>query len=112
MLLNAAEYITLYYPESPYTHPPYRQSPGVRWALITNTSMQGLTRVWRRHAGIPMGFTGYHCAPEPEVVGRNKVWTGCVVEWKNGSDRGAIRLFGPIIERDGEFKFLTYASDY
>jgi len=112
MLLNAAEFITLYYPESPYTHPPYRQSPEVRWQLITNTSMQGASRVWTRHAGMPMGFTGYRCDPKPEIVGRNKVWTGCVVEWKNGSGQGTVRLFGPIIERDGEFKFLTYASDY
>jgi len=112
MLLNAAEYITFYYPESPYTHAPYRQSPGVRWSLITSTSSQGASRVWSRHAGLPMGFTGYRCNANPEIVGRNRVWTGCMVEWKNGSERGTIRLFGPIIERNGEFKFLTYASDY
>ena len=113
MLLNAAEYITLYYPESPYTHPPYRQSPGVRWALITNTSMQGASRVWKRHAGLPHGLHRLSLRSRSQrSLGRNKVWTGCVVEWKNGSDRGAVRLFGPIIERDGEFKFLTYASDY
>ena len=59
-----------------------------------------------------MGFTGYRCDPEPEVMGKNRIWTGCVVDWKNATDSGAIRLFGPIIERDGEFKFVTYASDY
>ena len=112
MLLDAAEYITFYYPESPYTHAPYRQSPGVRWSLITSTSSQGAARVWSRHAGLPMGFTGYRCNPKPEIMGRNQVWTGCVVEWKNGPEHGTIRLFGPIIERDGEFKFVTYASDY
>jgi hypothetical protein len=112
MLMNAAEYITLYYPESPYTHAPYRQSPGIRWALITNTSMQGASRVWSRHAGLPMGFTGYRCDPNPELLGKNRIWTGCVVDWKNESGKGSLRLFGPIIERDGEFKFVTYASDY
>jgi hypothetical protein len=112
MLLTAAEYITFYYPESPYTHPPYRQSPGVRWALIMSTTTRGAGRVWQRHAGLPMGFTRYRCDPEPEVMGANRIWTGCVVEWKNGAGSGAVRLFGPIIERDGAFKFLTYGSDY
>ena len=112
MLMNAAEYITLYYPESPYTNAPYRQSPGIRWALITNTSMQGASRVWSRHAGLPMGFTGYRCVPNPELLGKNRIWTGCVVDWRNESGKGSLRLFGPIIERDGEFKFVTYASDY
>ena len=112
MLMNAAEYITFYYPVSPYTRPPYRQSPGVRWALITNTSIQGASRVWSRHAGQSMGYTGYRCDPEPEILGQNRIWTGCVVEWKNEPQRGSVRLFGPIIERDGQFKFVTYASDY
>lgn len=112
MLMSAAEFITLYYPESPYTHPPYRQAPGVRWALITGTSSQGAARVWQRHAGLPLGFTGYRCDPTPETLGRNRIWTNCLVEWKNASGRGAARLFGPILERDGEFKFLTYSSDY
>jgi len=112
MLMTAAEYITFYYPESPYTRPPYRQAPDVRWALITNTSLQGASRVWSRHAGLPMGYTGYRCDPEPEILGQNRIWTGCVVEWKNKSGQGAIRLFGPIIERNGQFKFVTYASDY
>jgi hypothetical protein len=112
MLVNAAEYITLYYPESPYTRPPYRQSPGVRWGLMQAVSSQGATRVWQRHAGLPMGYAGYTCDPQPEEVGRNRLWTGCKLAWKNASGQGEIGLFGPIIERDGEFKFLTYASDY
>ena len=112
MLMNAAEYITFYYPESPYTRPPYRQSPAVRWSLITNTSLQGASRVWTRHAGLPMGYTGYRCNPEPEILGQNRIWTGCVVDWENGAQKGSVQLFGPIIERDGEFKFVTYASDY
>ncbi|MGH7752992.1 MAG: hypothetical protein ACREN5_09260, partial [Gemmatimonadales bacterium] len=36
MLMNAGEYIAFYYPESPYTRRPYRQSPAIRWLLIQN----------------------------------------------------------------------------
>ena len=112
MLMNAAEYITFFYPESQYTKAPYRQSPGVRWGLITNSSLQGASRVWERHAGQPFGFIGYRCNPEPTMLGRNRIWNGCIVEWKNQHQQGAMQLFGPIIERDGEFKFVTYGSGY
>ena len=108
MLMSAAEYITFFYPESPYTKPPYRQSPSVRWGLITNASVKGSSRVWERHAGQPMGFTGYRCDQEPTEMGKNRIWTNCAVELKTGP----IALFGPIIERDGQFKFVTYGSGY
>jgi hypothetical protein len=81
----------------------------VRWGLITNSSLQGASRVWTRHAGQPLGFTGYRCDPEPTALGRNLIWTGCVVERKGAAP---LELFGPIIERDGQFKFVTYASGY
>jgi hypothetical protein len=108
MQMNAAEFITFFYPESQYTRPPYKQSPAVRWGLITSASVQGSSRVWERHAGQPMGFAGYRCDPESIELGRNRIWTHCVVELKTGP----IELFGPIIERDGQFKFVTYGSGY
>lgn len=110
LLMTAAEYITFFYPESQYTKPPYRQSPGVRWGLITNASMQGASRVWERHSGQPLGFIGYRCDAEPTVLGKNRIWTGCAVERKDQT--APLQLFGPIIERDGAFKFVTYASGY
>ena len=112
MLLSAAEYITFYYPASPYTKPPYRQSPGVRWFLITNNSSQGATRVWQRHAGDPLGLVDYTCDPTPELLGLNRIWTDCVLRLRTAEGERRLHLFGPIIERDGWFKFLTYASDY
>jgi len=112
MLLNAAEYITFFYPESPYSRAPYRQAPGIRWGLMMSTSSQGAGRVWQRHAGQSLGFGGYQCDAEPEVLGRNQIWKNCVVTLQGTAGARAIRLFGPIIERDGEFKFLTYGSDY
>lgn len=112
MLLDPAEYITFYYPESPYTRPPYRQSPSLRWHLISSTSSQGAGRVWQRHAGRPLGFHGYRCSAEPTVMGKNRIWGGCRVALEDSSGTREVRLFGPVIERDGRFKFLTYGSDY
>ena len=112
MLLTAAEYITFYYPESPYTRPPYRQKPALRWFLITNSSAQGASRVWQRHAGTPLGYAGYSCTAEPEMLGSNRIWHQCVIKLNQAGGGRQLRLFGPIIERNGRFKFLSYAADY
>ena len=112
MLLNAEEFITFYYPESPYTRAPYRQSPRVRWLLMLNISDQGATRVLRRHGGAGLGYRGYHCPSDPEILGQNRIWTGCAVRFVEAGDVVERRLFGPILERGGRFKFLTYGSAY
>jgi hypothetical protein len=112
MLVNAAEFITFYYPESKYTRPPYRQKPSLRWFLMATASSQGAARVWQRHGGLPLAYAGYRCDPVPEVVGHNRIWTNCVVTLQRGPEKLERRLFGPILERDGEYKFLSYGTDY
>ena len=112
MLMTAAEYITFYYPESPYIRPPYRQKPSLRWFLISSSSSQGLARVWQRHAGSPLGYSGYRCAAQPELQGYNRIWHDCVLRFRETGGERQLRLFGPIIEREGRFKFLSYSSDY
>lgn len=112
MLMTAAEYITFYYPESPYTRTPYRQKPALRWFLISSSSSQGAARVWQRHAGSPLGYSGYRCTAQPDVQGNNRIWHDCVLRLRQTGGERQLRLFGPIIERDGRFKFLSYSSDY
>lgn len=112
MHLSPAEFITLYFPESRYLDGPYRQSPRLFWFLLTNRSSQGLTRVLRRHGGAPLGFVGYRCAGDPEVAGRNRVWGRCVIERDVEGTRADFRFFGAIIEREGRYKFFSYASGY
>jgi hypothetical protein len=43
-------------------------------------------------------------------LGPNRIWKNCSVGLQSATGVRSIRLFGPIIERGGEFKFLTYAS--
>ena len=52
MLINPAEFITFYYPESGYTRPPYRQKPGLRWFLMNNSRVPSTmgTRIQRMGA--------------------------------------------------------------
>ncbi|HEY0672240.1 MAG TPA: hypothetical protein VGD27_08245 [Longimicrobiales bacterium] len=109
LIIDASEFIDLYYPSSIFARPPYHQDPELRWFLIQENSNKGLTRLLRRFAGQPTGFRGYHCAPEPTIEGKNKVWDRCRVEW--GASSAPVRAFSTIIERDGRFKILSYAND-
>jgi len=53
---------------------------------------------------------GYRC-DKAEVDGRLTLWTRCVVRVRESGRVKELRLFGTIVERDGRFKFTSYASD-
>jgi hypothetical protein len=111
MLMNAAEFIDLYYPTSIYARPPYRQSPELLWFLMQQNSQKGIGRALARYGGVPPHFEGYTCDPEPMVWGANRFWEQCAVRWSPVPGAPSpFRLFGGIIERDGRFKFVSYAN--
>ena len=111
--LNAREFADLVYPESPYTHPPYRQSPALVWYQIQNGSRSGLTRVLSRLGGQPIRYVDSRCEPKPDRQGRNTIWTNCTVRIISPADDTTVhRLFGSIIERDGAFKIVSYRNEF
>lgn len=112
MLMTPAEFITLYYPDSKFTRPPYRQSPRLLWFLMTNASSQGAGRVLQRHGGQPFGFVSYACGDSAEAIGAVRVWSNCLIRREADGVPSEMRFFGGIVEHQGQFKFLTYASDY
>lgn len=113
MLLTAREFADLVYPESPYTHPPYRQAPGLVWNQIRSPSASGLTRLVRRLGGRPLAYVGHSCASRPDRQERNTIWTGCALRLREpDGETTAHRLFGSIIERDGRFKFVSYKNEF
>jgi hypothetical protein len=109
MVLSDAEFIDLYYPTSMYVKPPYRQSPDLVWFLMQESGGKGFRRVLERFGGRESSFTGYVCAEKPIVRDVNRFYGACTV--RRSAAPGHIRLFGPIIERNGQFKFLSYAND-
>jgi hypothetical protein len=113
MLLTAGEFADLVYPESPYTHPPYRQAPSLVWMQIEQPSESGLIRVIRRLGGQPLRLVASTCAKKPDVQGANKIWTDCSVRFvdTHGNTK-TTKLFGSIIEREHRFKFVSYVNDY
>jgi len=112
MVQSRAEFAYLTYPSSPYTRPPYRQSPQITWMLLQNDGATGLRRLVDRLGGRPLGYLGYECDAEPLVEGENRLWRDCRVRRTRApGDTVTGRLFGVIVERHGRFKFASYAND-
>lgn len=112
MALSPAEFIDLYYPSSAYAKPPYKQSPELVWLLLQQNSEKGIRRVIERHKDQIASFRSYDCAAQPVTQGKNRLWNACRVRWE--PDAGAPKtttLFGAIVERDGRYKFVSYAND-
>jgi hypothetical protein len=113
MALNAREFADLVYPESPYTHPPYRQSPALVWNQIQNPSASGFTRLVRRLGNQPLRYVNHKCDVDPDRQGSNLIWTNCFVRLRSPNEPAAShRLFGSIIERDGNFKIVSYRNQF
>lgn len=112
LTIDVREFAYLVYPSSPYTKPPFRQPPGLLWRLVRSPSDAGAARLLQRMGGKPLAVAGYRCDARVERQGENRLHTGCLLELTNPD--GAIsrhRLFGPILERHGRFKFVSLQNE-
>lgn len=110
MLITRAEFAYLYYPHTKFVARPYELSPALVWFNMANGTSKGMTRALRL-AGRELRFDSYSCDADPELAGDARVWTGCRVSIQpDGEERMQTTLFGHILERDGRFKFLSYAN--
>jgi hypothetical protein len=112
MVLSRAEFAYLYYPQSPFTREPHKQMAGLVWLFTEANSSKGITRAFERLGGRPLSYHGHRCAAQPSRQGPNLLWEICFVQFGDGSARSEVRLFGSIIERDGQSKFVSYANDF
>jgi hypothetical protein len=113
MAMRGREFTDLYYPESPYSHPPYKQSPALAWSLIQNPSTSGLNKLMQRLGGKPLTYLGHRCDPKVMHEGRSTRFAGCLVQIAGEKgDTVSKRYFGSIIERGGQFKFISYTNDF
>lgn len=111
MVLSRAEYAWLYYPTSTFSREPYYQMPQLNWFLNVASSEKGITRVVTRHGGRTIRFADYQCPDSARTDGGLSFWDGCLVSFEQKGDSRRVRLFGSIIERDGQYKFYSYAND-
>ena len=113
MVMDRREFAYLYYPHTPLVAPPQEMSPQLAWFLMLQNSEKGITRVFRRLGGRPLGYRGHACDPEPDVQGPNRLWKHCTVRRiTEEGDTASLALFGGILEREGRFKFVSYANDF
>jgi hypothetical protein len=113
MALTAREFADLVYPSSPYTHPPYRQAPGLVWMQTVTPSVSGFKRLMARRGGVRFTYVGHRCKPAAEQQGKNKLWLDCMLRLVSPErDTTTQRWFGQIIERDGRFKIVSYSNQF
>lgn len=110
LLVSRAEYGFLYYPASVYSRKPYELSPDVAWLLSSEENTKAAKRL-ERLKGRRVSLAGFDCA-RTHAEGVNVVHTECSVKVVEGGRARTEKLFRSVIERDGHFKFLSYAGDF
>ena len=111
LVVDREEFGYLVYPTSPNVAPPYRQSPDLVWLMRSASTDKAVTRLMARFGGRPLGFAGHSCPVPAAHQAENTVWSGCVVRRAgDGGNTASLRMFGSIIERGGQFKFLSLSN--
>jgi hypothetical protein len=111
LVMNRAEFAYLYYPTVPEARPPYDLSAGLLWFMIDGESRKGLGGLLDARAGAPLAVVDSYCEGEPRQYGPNRVWAPCFLRRvQSPGDTVTERLFGPIVARDGAFKFVSLAN--
>jgi hypothetical protein len=110
MALTRAEFAWLYYPHLPEAAPPYELEPGLMWFMIETNSGRGLRTLLAERGGRPLSVVGYSCEGERHH-GPVTLWAPCVLRrLQSEADTVSEILFGPIVSRDGQFRFVSFAN--
>lgn len=111
MVLSKAEFAYLFYPSSPQGLPPYDLNPDLMWFMLSLQSDKGVHRALIERGGRPLHAVGFRCDGEPSQQGPNTIWGPCVLRRVAAQgDTVEERLFGPILERGGRYKFVSFAN--
>jgi hypothetical protein len=111
MLLSRAEFAWLYYPTAREANPPYNLPPNLMWFTTQGRSEGGIRAALEQLGDRPIRYLSHACAPKARVEGENSLWGFCLVRYRaEGGDTLQRQLFGLIIERDGVYKFVSYAN--
>jgi hypothetical protein len=79
---------------------------------MNEASEKGIVRALRRYGGVPLRFETLTCPDSVTPEGPNRITMGCRVRFA-ASDSAArtLELFGSLIQRDGLWKFVSYANE-
>ena len=112
LTLSRAEFAWIYFPNSPDALMPNGLSPQLRWTQITLGSEKGISRALDRIGGGALTLAALDCPNPPVTTGAMALHDACTVALRRADGtmfRG--RLFGPIIESNGRFKFVGFSND-
>lgn len=114
MTLTKAEFAWLYFPHHPISRPPFELPPELTWFQIGANGHKGSVRMLERFGGQTLRYLGHVC-PDSSIraVGEGREYDRCrVIVARAGGARDTLRFFGPVFERRGQFKFVSYANDF
>ena len=111
LVISRGEFAYLYYPTSAQGLPPYSLSPDLYWFMTVQQSNRGVYHLVTELGGKHLPYAGYHCQGDSTVEGENTLWGPCLIyTLQHGGDTLSQRLFGPIVARGGQYKFLSYSN--
>ena len=107
--LSRAEFAYLYYPEHPQARAPHPLPPDLMWLMIETRSTRAVAEMVAELDGGPSHLETVHCQSTARQGGA-RVYRGCrgTLRRKGGADEDV--ALGPIIERDGRFKFIAFGA--
>ena len=111
LVISRGEFAYLYYPTSAQGLPPYNLSPDLYWFMTVEQSKRGVHHLVNELGGKQLAYAGYYCQGDSTVEGENTLWGPCLIHTRQrGGDTLSQRLFGPIVARGGQYKFLSYSN--
>jgi hypothetical protein len=111
LVISRGEFAYLYYPTSAQGLPPYSLSPDLYWFMTVEQSNRGVQHLVNELGGKQLSYAGYRCQGDSTVEGQNTLWGPCLIHTRQrGGDTLSQRLFGPIVARGGQYKFLSYSN--
>ena len=110
LAVSKAEFAYLVYPSDPHSKPPYDLPPQLMWMTSQAASSRGLTRALRKLGGAELEFKDIRCETGPEPRGENRVHDGCKIRLLTAGRVESVVLFGPVVERGGRFKILSFSN--
>ena len=114
LAVTRAEFAWLVFPDHLYALPPYELDPAIFWMQMQAESVKGLGRALARYGGRPLILVSLACQRDTLQLksGPARVWSDCLVRYRDGAEKDSRRFFGSIIERDGRAKLLGFANDF
>ncbi len=114
MVVSRAEFGWLVFPDHIYRIAPYELDPAIFWLQLSAPSSSGIKEMLGRYGGVPLTLDSLGCQQDTVQLfrGTMEMWGPCSVKYHTPDTTLTRQLFGSIVKRDGQEKFLSYRNDF